>query len=104
MIESDWVEITYFDIDDFNNYIEGLTEDQYAKELENYSKQQARLIIEADMKQANTFYEFMKKYSPRDYKIINNREYVSQRVISTHVNLWNNLNKRKIQKLRVFFL
>ena len=104
MIERDWIEITYFDIDDFENYIEGLTEDQYAKELENYSKQQAKIIIETDMKKANTFYEFMKKYSPRDYKIINNREYVSQRVISTHVNLWNNLNKSKIKKLRIFFL
>ena len=104
MIENDWIEITYFDINDFGNYLEGLTEDQYAKELENYSKQQAKIIIQTDMKKANTFYEFMKEYSLRDYKIINNREYVSQRVISTHVNLWNDLNKSKIKKLRIFFL
>ena len=104
MIDSDWIEISYFDIDDFREYIECLPEDEYAKELENYSKQQAKYIIETDMKKASTFYEFMKKYSPRDYKIINNREYVSQRVITTHVYLWNNLKKHDIKKLRIFFL
>ena len=56
------------------------------------------------MKKNNCFYNFVKNYSSRDFKIINNKKYVSQRVICKHVKYWNEIHPdNKIKKLRVFF-
>lgn len=100
----DWIEIKYFNIDDFYTYLYTLSEEQQTKELETFGKQQSLILLRNDMKKYNNFYEFIKQYSPRDYKILNNKPYVSQRVIIKHVELWNELHSQAIKKLRIFFI
>jgi len=57
------------------------------------------------MKRWECFYNFMKDYSYRDYKLINNKPYVSQRVVDKHVKYWNIVHPtNKIKKLRIFFM
>ena len=100
----EWVNIDYIDIDDFHNYLKYLPEDEQAYELEFYGKQQSLIMLKNEMLKEKNFYYFVKNYSPRDYKIINNRSHVSQRVIKTHVELWNEIHKTRIKKLRIFFI
>ena len=61
-------------------------------------------ILKEEMKKVNNFYDFIKNYSPCDYKVIQNKPYISQRVISTHVEIWNQINDVKIKHLQVFFI
>ena len=56
------------------------------------------------MTKYTSFYKFMKSYSPKDYKYTNRKEYVSQRVIAKHVELWNEIHTKKLRTLRIFFL
>ena len=100
----DWTEIKHFDIEDFYTYLDTLPEDQQANELALYGKQQSMLLLKDDMKKYNNFYTFIQYYSPRDFKMLNNKPYVSQRVIIKHVELWNDLHDKKIKKLRIFFI
>lgn len=99
-----WTEIKHFDVDDFYTYLYTLPDDQQAKELETFGKQQSLMLLKYDMKQYTSFYEFIKQYSPRDFKILNNKPYVSQRVIIKHVELWNELHSNEIKRLRIFFI
>jgi len=100
----DWTEVKHFNVDDFYTYLYTLPEEQQAKELEQFGKQQSLLLLKTDMKKYNNFYEFIKQYSPRDYKILNNKQYVSQRVIIKHVELWNEIHSQSIKRLRIFFI
>ena len=100
----DWTEINHFDIDDFYTYLYTLSEEHQAKELEIFGKQQSLMLLKTEMTKYNNFYEFIKQYSPRDYKKLNNKPYVSQRVIIKHVELWNELHFPKIKILRIFFM
>ena len=99
-----WTEINHFNIDDFYTYLYTLSEEQHANELENFGKRQSFLLLKNDMKKYTSFYEFIKQYSPRDYKLLNNKPYVSQRVIIKHVELWNELHFQQIKRLRIFFI
>ena len=99
-----WTEIKHFNIDDFYTYLYTLPEEQQAKELETFGKRQSLLLLKTDMKKYINFYEFIKQYSPRDYKILNNKPYVSQRVIIKHVEIWNELHCQQIKRLRIFFI
>ena len=99
-----WTEIKHFNVDDFYTYLYTLPEEQQAHELEMFGKQQSLVLLKNDMVRFNNFYEFIKQYSPRDYKILNNKPYVSQRVIIKHVQLWNELHTAEIKRLRIFFL
>jgi len=100
----DWTEVKHFNVDDFYTYLYTLPEEQQAKELEQFGKQQSLFLLKTDMKKYNNFYEFIKQYSPRDYKILNNKQYVSQRVIIKHVELWNEIHSQSIKRLRIFFI
>jgi hypothetical protein len=100
----DWTEIPYFTSDELNEYLDTLSEDEYAYELQSYSKYHARSILKEEMKKVNNFYDFVKNYSPCDYKVIQNKPYISQRVISTHIEIWNEINDIKIKHLQVFFI
>ena len=99
-----WTEVKHFNTDDFYTYLYTLPEEQQAKELEQFGKQQSLFLLKTDMKKYNNFYDFIKQYSPRDYKILNNKPYVSQRVIIKHVELWNELHCQEIKRLRIFFI
>ena len=99
-----WTEIQHFNVDDFYTYLYTLPEEEQALELERFGKQQSLVLLKNDMVKFNSFYEFIKQYSPRDYKILNNKPYVSQRVIIKHVQLWNELHTAEIKRLRIFFL
>ena len=99
-----WTEVKHFNVDEFYTYLSGLSEEQQAHELETFGKQQSLMLLKTDMIKYTNFYEFIKQYSPRDYKILNNKPYVSQRVIIKHVELWNELHCRQIKRLRIFFL
>lgn len=103
-VMNDWTEINHFDIDEFYTYLSTLPEEQQANELQMFGKQQSYLVLKNDMLKYNNFYTFIQNYSPRDYKILNNKPYVSQRVIIKHVELWNELHSMNIKRLRVFFL
>ena len=81
-----------------------LSEDDHAKELQQYGKQLAIELLRDDMTKYTSFYKFMKSYSPKDYKYTNRKEYVSQRVIAKHVELWNEIHTKKLRTLRIFFL
>ena len=101
---SDWTHVSYFSKNQFYEYLDTLAEDKHAREMEIYSKQQSLQILKDFMKEENDFYTFIKNYSPRDYKIIRKKQFVSQRVIMKHVQLWNEVHDTNIQTLNVFFL
>lgn len=103
-MNDDWTKIDYFNIDEFYSYLYTLPEEQQADELATFGKQQSMILLKDDMIKYKNFYEFIKNYSPRDYRIINNKPWISQRVINTHIQLWNSLHIHRITKLRVFFL
>ena len=104
IITDDWTEIPYFNVDDFYTYLHTLPEELQAHELQLFGKQQSLLLLKNDMMKYNNFYEFIKQYSPRDFKILNNKQYVSQRVIIKHVQLWNEIHTSDIKRLRIFFI
>ena len=100
----DWISIPRLSENEFLMYLNTLTEDEHAKELEQYGKKLAIELLRNDMSKYSSFYKFMKSYSPRDYKYTNKKEYVSQRVIAKHIELWNETHKIKLRTLRIFFL
>lgn len=100
----DWISIPHLSESDFMKYLNTLSEDDHAKELQQYGKQLAIELLRDDMTKYTSFYKFMKSYSPKDYKYTNRKEYVSQRVIAKHVELWNETHTKKLRTLRIFFL
>ena len=72
IVDDDWTEIKHFNVDDFYNYLYTLPEELQAKELEIFGNQQSLILLKTEMKKYYNFYEFVKQYSPRDYKILNN--------------------------------
>ena len=101
---NDWIKISHFNSDEFETYIQTLSETEQEEALHQYGKKQSFILLEDDMKKYNNFYTFIKNYSPRDYKFIRNNPHVSQRVIATHVELWNSVHIRQIKTLRIFFM
>jgi hypothetical protein len=100
-----WVNVNVLNRKDFMDYLETLPEDDRAEELKEYSQREGELIVKEDMKLYDDFYSFISAYSPRDYKNYFGLKYVSQRVIATHVEYWNEIHPTKIIKtLRVFFI
>ena len=99
-----WTSINFLNKDDFLEYLETLPEAERPDELKKYSQCEAVNILKNDMKKCNmNFYNFIAQFSPADFKIINRKSHVSQRVIDTHVNYWNEVNpEKKIKTLRVF--
>ena len=76
-----WIPVDYLNVDDFYDYLQTLSEDQRALELQQFSKREAKKILKKGMKESNCFYDFIKNYSYRDFKIIQGLPHVSQRVI-----------------------
>lgn len=104
MEDDNWISVEYLNPDDFYTYMQDLSEDDRAVELAQFSKRFGKKLLKEEMKKNNCFYNFVKNYSSRDFKIINNKKYVSQRVICKHVKYWNEIHPdNKIKKLRVFF-
>ena len=101
----EWITLNYLEPDDFFVYLQGLSEDERAVELCQYSKRHAKYLLKKEMKKWNCFYKFMENYSYRDFKIIHNIPHVSQRVILEHVKYWNKVHPtNKINELRIFFM
>lgn len=99
----EWENIEYLSTTDFNEYIDTLDENNKSIELELYGKYCSIKLLHNEMMKYNSFYKFIKDYSPCDFKIIRSKQYVSQRVIIQHVQLWNDLHSLKIKRLRIFF-
>jgi hypothetical protein len=104
-MESDnWLSINYLTPDDFSEYLKTLPEDERSIELAQFSKRYAKKILKEGMKASTCFYQFIQDYSSRDFKIINGKPHVSQRVIIKHVKYWNDTHPyNHIRKLRIFF-
>lgn len=104
MASDTWISVNYLDPKEFSLYLDTLSDDEKNMELAEYSKRQAKRMLKQEMKNNNCFYTFIKNYSPRDFKIIRNLPYVSQRVIIKHVKYWNEMHpEKKIKNLRIFF-
>jgi len=100
-----WVNVNLLNRKDFINYLETLPEDERASELKDFSQREGEIIVKEDMKLHDDFYSFISTYSPRDYKNFFGLKYVSQRVIITHVEYWNEIHPTKpIKTLRIFFI
>lgn len=104
MEHDNWISVDYLNQDEFYTYMQELTEDERAIELAQFSKRVGKKLLKEEMKNNICFYNFIKNYSPRDFKIIKNKKYVSQRVICKHVKYWNEIHTdNKIKNLRIFF-
>ena len=100
-----WVNVKLLNKEDFVEYLETLPEDEKSEELKEFSKREGEIIVKEDMKLYDDFYSFISAYSPRDYKNIAGIRYVSQRLIATHVEYWNEIHPTKpIKTLRIFFI
>jgi hypothetical protein len=104
MENNNWISVEYLNNDDFCLYMDTLSEDEKAVELAQFSKRVGKKMLKDEMKKNNCFYNFIKSYSSRDFKIIKNKKHVSQRVICKHVKYWNETHpNNKIKNLRIFF-
>lgn len=101
-----WVNLNLLNKEDFMEYLETLPEDQKSEELKEFSQREGENIVKEDMKLYDDFYSFISAYSPRDYYInVFGIRYVSQRVVATHVEYWNQIHPTNTLKtLRVFFI
>lgn len=99
-----WTSVNFLKQDDFLEYLDTLPENERSDELKKFSQREAVNILKKDMKACKTnFYNFIARFSPADFKIINRKSHVSQRVIDSHVNYWNEVNPdKKVKTLRVF--
>ena len=89
------------------NIIENLTniETKKCKEMQLETERKGIEILKNEMKLYNNFYKFIKDFSPVDYKLINGKKYVSQRVIGNHFKYWNEIHSySKLQNIRIFQL
>ena len=89
---------------DLHDYIDTLDDDTKAIELEKYGKSLSMILLKEHMTKFENFYYFMRDYSPCDYRIINRKPHVSQRVIVQHIDLWNAVHNNKLKRIRIFFL
>ena len=100
-----WINVNLLNKTDFMNYLETLPEDEKSLELKQFSQKTGESIVKEDMKLYDDFYSFISAYSPKDYKNYFGVKYVSQRVISTHVEYWNEVHPaNKLKTLRIFFI
>ena len=100
---NEWVKLTHLSFNEFEEYIEFLsdTEKELAQQYETQRK--GREIILDMMKEYSNFYTFIKNFSPVDYKYIDKKQYVSNRVTTTHLELWHITHPySKLEHLRVF--
>jgi len=76
---------------EYNNYVQKSIEES---------------ILTDDMKKYSNFYYFVKYFSPIDYRIVNYRAHVSQRVMFKWRILWNSVHKedQQLDTLNIFFL
>jgi hypothetical protein len=101
----DWTSVPYLNQHDFIGYLDTLTQDDRAQEIKIFSQREGVRLLKKHMKEEQDFYNFMAIFSPPDFKIIKGKEYVSQRVVSTHVKYWNDTHPQcQIKTLRVFFM
>ncbi len=99
-----WVPLNHLSDTEFNEYLDTIPEDNKSIELRQHIKMKSEVILKEEMKKYTNFYNFIKKYSPKDFKIIKNRGHVSQRVLNTHLQFWNEIHpSNPINNLRVFF-
>lgn len=95
-----WTHIEHLDHKDFMEYVDTLPDKEKIFEIKKHS----RRMLKDEMRKYISFYNFIEKYSPRDFKIIKGKKYVSQRVIREHVKYWNQTHPfNTIKKLRIFF-
>jgi hypothetical protein len=95
-----WTQVDHLNQTEFMEYIETLSDDDKQKEIKKYSKR----LLKNEMKKYISFYNFIKNYSPRDFKIIKGSPHVSQRVLYKHVKYWNEIHpNNSIKKLQIFF-
>ena len=99
-----WIPIDHLSDKDFMDYLRTLPENFRAPELQRHTKSKATQILKDEMSKHTNFYSFIKKYSPKDYKLINSKGHVSQRVLLNHVNMWNEIHpNNEVKHIRVFF-
>ena len=90
MMEEDGFIIVNMSEDEYNNYV---------------SRNIAENMLIDDMKKYANFYTFVRNFSPVDYKIIYNKEHVSQRVMFKWRILWNSVHpENQLDTLNIFFL
>ena len=103
-MNGNWTLVNYLKIEEIYDYISTLPDEEQMYELERSGKHMSIELLKNDMKLSDNFYDFIKQYSPKDFKIIQKKQYVSQRVIQTHVELWNETHNTRLKKLRIFFM
>jgi len=86
-----WIPVSHLSLNDFTVYLSTVDNEEIrSTEIQRYSKRHAVEIMCMDMLKYTTFYDFVKVFSPNDYKLIKGKSHVSQRVtfntgtISTH--------------------
>jgi len=101
-----WIPVSHLSLNDFTVYLSTVDNEEIrSTEIQRYSKRHAVEIMCMDMLKYTTFYDFVKVFSPNDYKLIKGKSHVSQRVIATHVQYWNDIHPSKtITTLRIFFM
>jgi len=99
-----WVPLDHLSDVDFKEYLNTVPEDEKSIELKHHIKLKSEILLKEEMKKYSNFYNFIKKYSPRDFKTIKNKGHVSQRVINVHLRFWNEIHpNNQVKNLRVFF-
>ena len=99
-----WVPLDHLSDTDFKEYLKTISEDDKPIELQQHIKMKSEGILKEEMKMYRNFYNFIKQYSPRDFKTIKNKGHVSQRVLNIHLRIWNEIHPtEEVKNLRVFF-
>ena len=99
-----WVPLDHLSDSDFKDYLNTIPEDNKPTELQQHMKLKSEGILKEEMKKYTNFYNFIKKYSPNDFKTIKNKGHVSQRVLTKHLKFWNEIHpSNQVKNLRVFF-
>ena len=101
----DWIVIDNFTNIEFETYLNSLSELVRSQVCQLETKKQSIHILKNIIKSHSSFYNFIYDFSPVDFKHINGLPHVSQRVLGTHVNLWNSIHPdSSILNLRTFHL
>ena len=101
-----WIPVSHLSLSEFTAYLSTVSNDDLrSTEIQRYSKRHAVTVMCSDMQKYISFYEFVEAFSPNDYKLIKGRPHVSQRVIASHIQYWNECRpNHPVRTLRVFFM